>query len=251
LGLHFGPIAAAYDQARPSYPDSMVRDLVAAGPRLIADVGCGTGKAGRLFLGDGRRVVGIEGDARMAEVAATHGLETEVSRFEDWDSAGRAFDLIVSGTAWHWVDPDLGARKAIEALRPGGRLAAFWNSWHHAPETWEVFAEAYGPLAKQFRRSYVLGWDPPIPAEEDVAAVALQSAGFQDAVPGRRITYDWSLDYTPREWVELAATHSDHRQLDASTLRSILERVEEGLARLGPTFRVGMRTAVLTGVRPA
>lgn len=187
----------------------------------------------------------------MADVAASHGLETEVSRFEDWDPAGRAFDLIVSGTAWHWVDPDLGARKAIDALRPGGRLAVFWNSWHHFPETWAVFAEAYGPLADRFRRSYVLGWDPPIPAEEDESAIGLQAAGFEGAVPGRRITYDWWLDYTPREWVELVATHSDHRQLDASTLGSILARVEAGLARLGSTIRVGMRTAMLTGVRPS
>jgi SAM-dependent methyltransferase len=63
----------------------------------------------------------------MADFARRRGLEVEVAAFEAWDPAGRAFDAVVAGQTWHWVDPIAGAAKAAEVLRPGGRLAVFWN----------------------------------------------------------------------------------------------------------------------------
>jgi hypothetical protein len=57
-------------------------------------------------------VLGVEPDARMAAFARGSGVEVEVATFEAWDAAGRAFDAVVAGTAWHWVDPVAGAAKA-------------------------------------------------------------------------------------------------------------------------------------------
>ena len=57
----------------------------------------------------------------MAEVARRRGLAVEVAAFEAWEPAGRRFDAVVAGQAWHWIDPDAGAAKAAEVLRPGGR----------------------------------------------------------------------------------------------------------------------------------
>ena len=252
MAVDFGPIAHQYDLARPIYPSHMVSDLLAEGPAAIVDAGCGTGKAGRLFLGLGRQVVGVEPDPRMADVARANGLEVEVAPFEKWDAAGRRFDLLVSGTAWHWVDPVEGAAKAAEALRPSGRFAAFWNTWHHSRQVERIFADAYGAAGcgDRFAESYVLGWDPPIQPEDDEMAEGLAAAGFVDVMAGRRTVYAWSIEYTPQQWVDLAATHSDHRRLDASTLTAVLDQVRTALSRLGPTFRVDMTTSALTAVRP-
>src|SRR6266496_6141169 len=63
----------------------------------------------------------------MADVARSHGIEVEIGGFESWDARERRFDLIVSGQAWHWIDPDVGAAKAASLLRPGGLLVPFWN----------------------------------------------------------------------------------------------------------------------------
>ena len=46
----------------------------------------------------------------------------QVCSFEDFADSG-PFDLIVSATTFHWVDPRVGLAKAARLLRPGGWLA--------------------------------------------------------------------------------------------------------------------------------
>ena len=76
----------------------------------------------------GCRVLGVDPDARMAALARRHGSRrSRWPTFEDWEPAGRHFDAVVAGQSWHWVDPVAGAAKAARVLRPGGRLAVFWN----------------------------------------------------------------------------------------------------------------------------
>ena len=123
--LSFGGEAALYDRVRPSYPEALIEDLMALKPERALDVGCGTGKVARLLVARGCDVLGVEPDPRMADVARSRGIAVEVASFEAWDPAGRRFALLVSGQAWHWVDPAQGAAKAADVLHPGGHLAAF------------------------------------------------------------------------------------------------------------------------------
>ncbi|MFL6125606.1 class I SAM-dependent methyltransferase, partial [Actinophytocola sp.] len=140
----FGEDAARYDRARPPYPDALVARIVAETPgRSFLNAGCGTGIEARQFQALGVTVLGVEPDERMAEFARSRGLEVEVSRFEDWDPAGRRFDAVVAGTAWHWVDMVAGAAKAAQVLRPGGRLAPFWHVFQPPPSIAEALAEVY------------------------------------------------------------------------------------------------------------
>src|SRR5262249_33183599 len=88
--------AARYDRTRPGYPSALIDDWMVERPSRVLDVGCGTGKAGRAFVGRGCTVVGVEPDARMAAVADRHGLRIEVARFEDWEPMIGEFDLLVS-----------------------------------------------------------------------------------------------------------------------------------------------------------
>ena len=126
----FGADAERYDRARPSYPAALVERIVAASPGPdVLDVGCGTGIAARQFQAAGCRVLGVDPDPRMADLARQRGFGVEVATFEAWDPAGRAFDAVIAGQAWHWVDPVAGAAKAAQVLRPGGRLAVFWNAF--------------------------------------------------------------------------------------------------------------------------
>ena len=115
----FGTDAGRYDRARPTYPADLVDRIIAASPgRDVLDVGCGTGISARLFQAAGCRVLGVDPDPRMAELARQGGTETEVATFEDWDPAGRTFNAVIAAQAWHWVDPVAGAAKAAAVLRP-------------------------------------------------------------------------------------------------------------------------------------
>src|ERR1700733_9882463 len=140
----FGADAGRYDRARPTYPADLVDRIVAASPgRDVLDVGCGTGISARLFQAAGCRVTGVDPDPRMAEQARQGGTETEVAKFEDWSPAGRTFDAVIAAQAWHWVDPVAGAAKAAAVLRPGGRLAVFWNAFDPPTGLLEAFAEVF------------------------------------------------------------------------------------------------------------
>jgi SAM-dependent methyltransferase len=108
-----------------------------ASPGLdFLDVSIGTGVEARQFQAAGCNVLGVEPDARMADFARRNGVDVEVAL-----GPRRAdFDAVIAGQAWHWVDAAVGAEKAAQVLRPGGRLAAFWNVGQPPPETTHAFA---------------------------------------------------------------------------------------------------------------
>ena len=54
-------------------------------------------------------------------------LDVELAAFEAWDPAGRTFDLVTCGDAWHWIEPKRGAATVARVLRPGGAFVRFWN----------------------------------------------------------------------------------------------------------------------------
>src|ERR1700749_3473456 len=101
------------DPRAPPSPAGLIQRIIAASPgRDFLDAGCGTGISSRLFQAAGCRVLGVDPDPRMAELARQGGTEAEVAKFEEWDTAGRTFDAVISAQAWHWVDPVAGVEKA-------------------------------------------------------------------------------------------------------------------------------------------
>ena len=247
----FGAKAERYDRSRPSYPDALVEAIVAGSPGPeILDVGCGTGIAARQFRAAGCRVLGVDVDERMAEVARRHGIEVEVSTFEDWDPAGRRFDALISAQAWHWVEPVAGAAKAARVLRPGGRLAVFWNVAQPPVEAAEAFAEVYARVA------------PETPAPRGPApTLAGSSALFTRTADGLRQTggfgepeewrFDWERYYTRDEWLDVLPTHGVHARLSEEKMRDILAGIGAAIDALGGGFTMRYTAVVATAVRTA
>ena len=90
----FGSEAERYERTRPTYPNAMVDAILVASPgRDVLDVGIGTGISARPFQQEGCQVLGVDPDERMAEYARQSGLEVEIAKFEEWDPAGRTFEL--------------------------------------------------------------------------------------------------------------------------------------------------------------
>lgn len=245
----FGVDAARYDRTRPRYPAALVEWIVghSPGPALL-DVGAGTGITSRAFRDAGCRVLGVEPDARMADFARATGIDVEVSTFEDWDPAGRTFDAVAAGQAWHWVDPVAGAAAAARVLRPGGLLALFWNAV--APR-----AAAVGAFADVMRR--VLPADLAARATVDtlgaytrmtaMAADGVRSAGgFAEPSEQR---FDGHRSYTRDEWLDQLPTLGLYTRLPPDTLDALLTGVGEAIDALGGTLEVDVTTVLLTAVR--
>lgn len=243
----FGEDARQYDRARPTYPADLIDHLMAENPQRVIDVGCGTGIAARLFAERACDVLGVEPDARMAEVARGHGLDVEVATFEEWDARGRLFDLLISGQAWHWVNPEVGAHKAADVLRPDGHLAVFWNFGTHGPEAKAALVAAYERVAPELaRESYALGQ----PLADDTAELrALRASGRFDPIDV--VTFAWERRYSKDEWLDQLPTHSDHRLLPERQRAALLIEVGNAIDGLGGSVRVNYSTKLIAGVRLA
>ncbi|MFF7777470.1 class I SAM-dependent methyltransferase [Streptomyces tanashiensis] len=231
----FGVDAARYDRARPPYPQALVDRIVAASPgRSILDVGAGTGIEARQFQAAGCTVLGVEPDERMAAFARRGHVEVEVARFEDWQPDGRQFDAVVAGTAWHWVDPVVGAAKAARVLRPGGLLAPFHHVPHLPAEVLDALAEALARVAPDspFKPGLLRGSavDAYQPLFARIADGIRQTGRFTEPEQWR---FSWERAYSRQEWLDQLPTFGGLTQLPPHQRAEVLDSAGTALDRLG------------------
>jgi SAM-dependent methyltransferase len=244
----FGEDALLYDRARPGYPDAMIDELVRDAPRAIVDVGCGTGISTRAFSSRGLKVLGVEPDERMAAVATGHGLEVEIGSFEEWDPAGRSFDLLVCGQSWHWVDPAVGPAKAADILVPFGKVALFWNQGTQDPALSDALHRAYDEIAPGMEENSIVLRDLGRERAEE-AAVEFDASGRFTLSKIR--SYSWTMQYDKDEWLDNLLTHSDHRTMDSTKRMELFHAIAEVIAHFGGFVEMNYRCTMLGATRLA
>lgn len=229
----FGDYAEQYDRVRPTYPSALVDWVCPANGRRVLDVGCGTGKAALLFAARDCAVLGIEIDERMAAIAESHGIPVEVASFETWDAAGRRFDLVVSGQAWHWVDPAVGPSRAADVLAANGRLAVFWNYEHLADDALDDAVEvAYETFAPELEGSGI-GRRASRRHDAETAGhvAAIESCGRFAPCAVDRFPWTWSLSRDA--FVALVRTHSGVALLPETRRRALIHRLAHVVGSAG------------------
>jgi len=125
--LTFGAQAAAYERARPEWPEVAARWLVPEGAKLVVELGAGTGKLTRAVAALGAAVVAVEPDARMLAVLGERGLEGVEGSAESIPVGDSEADGVVAGSSLHWFDLDQALPEIHRVLRRGGRLGFGWN----------------------------------------------------------------------------------------------------------------------------
>ncbi|HEY9555584.1 MAG TPA: class I SAM-dependent methyltransferase [Acidimicrobiales bacterium] len=239
----FGAAAAAYESARPSYPDealAVLRDDVGIGPDTrVFDLAAGTGKLTRRLteLGpDLTAVEPVEGmRAQLAtvlpEVLAIEGTAEEIPADDD------SIDVVTVAQAFHWFDAPAALTEIARVLRPGGRLAILWNErdettpwvaemsrlirWHertvsrYQHVSWAGIVAACGRFSPLEERS--VRWDQPMTRE--LLAERVRSISYIATMPRtererlaaevvelvRRRPEPFPLPYTCRvQWAHLA-----------------------------------------------
>ena len=157
----FDDVAEEYDRERRGYPDELVDVACATGALragdLVLEVGCGTGLLTVPLLARGLRVDAVDPGANMIAVAERRAGEGAAvrfhhARFEDAALPGGAFAAVFSGTAFHWVEPEVGWARAASLLRSDGILALLQHCdvWDASTiDDWRAFHAALTRVAPE------------------------------------------------------------------------------------------------------
>jgi SAM-dependent methyltransferase len=229
----FDEAAELYDRARPRYPPALFDDLaelagIGPGSRVL-EIGPGTGQATVQLAERGCLIVAVELGARLAAIARrnlarfpTVGVVT--AAFEDWPLPPEPFDLVLSATAFHWIDPAVRVVKAADALRPGGSLATV--ATHHVAGGDEAF---FAQAEACYER-----WDPDtppggarLPAAADLPSSSEELDRSHRFGPARFRRYEWELSYTTSGYLDVLLTYSGHRALDPSAQDGLLDCIAQ------------------------
>ena len=238
--------ADRYDRSRPGYPAALIDAVLGPSPQGVAvlDVACGTGIAARLLAARGARVLGVELNPRMAEVAERHGIPVEVGAFETWDPAGRSFDRVTCAQAWHWLDHDAAAGRAADLLRPGGRLCLFWSIGLHPADLAAALEDAY---RRAGAGELTIGYGGDRATDPD-AAIAVVAGGLRStgrfAEPRVR-WFPWTRSYTRELWLDQILSHSDHIALPPEQRQRVLDEVGAAIDAHGGGFEMEYRSVLV------
>jgi ubiquinone/menaquinone biosynthesis C-methylase UbiE len=235
--------AAAYEAARPGYPDDAMAVLgaeigVAPGARVL-DLAAGTGKLTRRLVELGADVTAVEPVAAMRAQLATvvPGIEVVEGTAEEIPAPDGSVDIVTVAQAFHWFDAPVALREIARVLRPGGRLAILWNErdehtawvaemsrlirWHERTVSryqhvaWAAIVASSGCFGPLHERTVT--WDQPMTRE--LLAERVRSISYIAAMPAsererlaaevvelvRRVAEPFPLPYTCRvQWATLA-----------------------------------------------
>jgi SAM-dependent methyltransferase len=165
----------------------------------------------------------------MAEVARAKGIPVEIGKFESWQPAERRFDLVVFGSSFHWVDPDIALPKIHSLLCSGGRLALMWNRLLPIHPTRSDLAEIYGDYLDPGSARVLGSSNRLVHSESRIQRLiaAITASGF--TVEQR--TYPRHDRYSTEHWLDLAFTYSSHLILAPARASGLRARLAE---RIGP-----------------
>ena len=186
----FDGVARLYAATRPGYPrelaDFAATTAGAGAGSAVLEVGCGTGQLTERLAPLGCALTAIDVGASMIEVARERVTGGDVAflavSFEALEAGEASFDLVISGAAFHWVDPEVRFRKAARLLRPGGWLAVAGYD--------ERYDDPLGPALDRMwraRASAAGGWATRPADSEAIAASGLFEAPVHRAFT-RRLT---------------------------------------------------------------
>ncbi|MER7245122.1 class I SAM-dependent methyltransferase [Kribbella sp. NPDC000426] len=208
----FGEDADLYDRVRPTYPPELfdaLAGIVGDRPRVL-EIGPGTGQATSAMVERAWPVTAVELSPGLAEVLRRKYPTTDVivADFDTLELPAQSFDLVISATAFHWLDPETRVQRCVDLLRPGGALAIV--STHHVAGGSEQF---FADVQSCYDRFTDDAATDGLPAADDVPEdpERLEQSGLFGSVEFRR--YVWNVDYSAPQYLELLSSYSGHRAL--------------------------------------
>lgn len=237
----FNEIADEYNTHRPTYPKVLFKDIIeyaGVDPKAdILEIGCGTGQATQGFIDLGyTNLTCIELGENLAEVTRKkfeHIKSTKVynTSFEDWDAQGSQYDMAVSATAFHFIEPGFGYKKVDDLLKKNGTTAFFWTI-HFASfdDVFNKIRDGYIKYAPDLNDANL-----PFPEEEIANRVNLmETSGTLKEIAVKE--YSWVDQYSTNEYISLLDTHSGHRLLPKENKVKLFSHIKKVIEQAGGTI---------------
>src|SRR5579885_2985017 len=155
----FSGLAGLYQKSRPGYPEAAIDFVLEhcrlSGLSLIADVGCGTGIASRIFAARGIQVIGIEPNDDMRSTAESHiesppNLIYKKAAAEATGLDAASLDAVLAAQAFHWFNAAAALQEFHRILKPGGFVVLMWNE----RDTGDQFTKEYGSLFESMSEGF-------------------------------------------------------------------------------------------------
>ena len=129
--------AQGFDRNRPSPPDALLDVLCLEAqvekPKLVVDLGSGTGLSTRVWAERSDEVVGVEASPEMCEQAEEATAAENVRFVQAYAQAtglpDSVADIVACSQSFHWMEPTATLAEAARILRPGGVFAAYDYDW--------------------------------------------------------------------------------------------------------------------------
>lgn len=233
--MSFDKDAQCYNQSRPGYPEALFDDILLFADMpvdgSILEIGPGAGQATLPFARRGYNMLCVEPGKNLAEVLRHNvrdypQVKIHVGTFEDWNVELSSFDLVVSATAFHWLDSTIAYPKVRLGLKPTGTLALFWQK-HVRGESdlgfFDAVQDVYWREAPELaKEGYTLPWSQEI---EEAEKAEMEETGLFKDVTVRR--YTWEISYNAESYINLLQTYSDHIALDEETRTRLFQDIAD------------------------
>jgi SAM-dependent methyltransferase len=148
----FDQAAAEYERGRPGYPAAILDVLPLGADAEVIDLAAGTGKLTRVLVERYRTVFAVEPLDAMRAI-----LDEVVPTARSMSGTAQAIPLpdgsvdgVFVATALHWFSTDEAIAEIARVLRPGGVLAAVWNTVIDPPplpESYMDYLRALEPVS--------------------------------------------------------------------------------------------------------
>ncbi|MBQ3079767.1 MAG: class I SAM-dependent methyltransferase [Clostridia bacterium] len=227
----------AYDKIRPGYPEELYREIfhyvnLHEGSRA-AEVGIGAGQATEPILKTGASVLAFEPGRNFTKLClqkfSAYPFDVVNMKFDDAPYREKAFDLVYSAAAFHWVNQDTGYQKVFRMLKKGGAFARFANHPYRDEGNmplWQAVQAAYDEFYYPF---YGKKSETPEKYTEENAKTRAELAlkyGFTDI---KYALFERTRTFSAEEYILLISTYSDHIAIDEEIRKRFFDRIEEAI----------------------
>jgi len=167
-GLVYGSFSGTYHRFRPRYGDGpydLIRARATAFEHAV-DLGAGTGHVTRDLLPMFTHVTAIEPDQDMARLLPKNGrLTKRIERAEDAVIAEASADVVVCGSAFHWMNAKVVSRLVRTWLKLNGFFFVFGipstpDSVHIVPDRAHDPIREETPKWEAYKGEPVMNWIP-------------------------------------------------------------------------------------------